>query len=189
MARFGINPSGTPQDILRQFGKRFSSETLANTQMLGAMMGINPNVAFMMRANRGSIPMLPSGQGLTAGEQNATMRAEAELNRLKLASEGLRDRFVALAIDMGLVLKPLELLANFIRGYSLLINPGGRPANWPLPRIQSATGNTTVGPTKVDINVHESANPNTTAKMIQRAISDASYQRAPTWNGPVPAPQ
>ncbi len=188
MARFGINPSGTPQDILRQFGQRFSSETLANAQMFGSMMGINPNVAFMMRANRGRVAALPPGQGLTTAEQSATMRAEAELNRLKLASESLRDRFVAMAATVGLITEPLKLLGDFIRGYNLLLSPAGRPANWPLPR-GGGSSSTTVGPTKVDINVHESANPNTTAKMIQRAISDASYQRAPTWNGPAPAPQ
>ena len=197
MARFGINPSGRPQDILQQFGQRMSTETLANAQMLGGLMGIGPQAAYAMWRNQGNLPSIPTGVGLSKEQQDARLAAAKAVGRLGVETDNLKDHITAnLSTWWRDVLNDLS---DGLRGFVLQMQArrtgdAGAYMNWlenPLPGSSrhGVIHQTNVGETTVTNNIGGVSDPNRAAKVLERALTNASYQRAPTWNGPVPAPQ
>lgn len=188
-AFLGINMLASAPDILKQFGAAMQGKSFAQARMFAEQLGINPNVAYMMQQNKGVIPALPAGQALSDNEQKARLQATVQLNRLGVASSALTDRFVAFVSSF--IAATAKINADFLRGYNLLLDPRGRPADWPLPRTapSSTVHQTTVGDTTVTNHIGGVSDPQRAADILNRKISDAQYQRPPVWVGPVPAAQ
>ena len=92
---YGIDLLQSADAVLRQFGQKMSGRSLREAQMVGGMLGISPNVAYMMHANKGVLPAAVSGQALSGKEQADTLAAAKAVNELGVSFSALKDKFVS----------------------------------------------------------------------------------------------
>ena len=114
---WGLDMQQSPDKLLEQFGKRFANSSLNEALMIAKVAGISPDVAYMMHANKGTIPTRPPGEGLNVEQQTALMEFGKDINNFWTRIGALTNKAIAeLTISFTDLFKSISFSSGLLYG-------------------------------------------------------------------------
>lgn len=175
-AGYGVDLLQSAGDILKQFGQKTAGMSLVEAQWLAGKVGISPDVAYMMRENRGLLPGITAGEALSDEQQAKTMRAAAASAEAGVAFTAMMRQFTA---EMA---EGIRIFAEARRDtYRDMMTPKTldlrslfESGDIIFKRQSPTAGNTSV---TNNIQIDGAQNPAATGNAVQKAVTEADYQR------------